>query len=43
VLPIYEECMDKTVKGHNSFSVIPYCICDLQYCTMVFAPAAVAG
>ncbi len=29
--------------GHNSFSVIPHSICDLQYCTIVFAYAAVAG
>jgi len=30
-------------QGKNSFSVIPYYICELQYCTMVFAPAAVVG
>jgi hypothetical protein len=38
-----QKAPDTTVRGHNSFSVIPYSICDLQYCTMVFAPAAVAG
>ena len=32
-----------SVRGHNSSGVIPYCICDLQYCTIVFAPAAIAG
>ena len=35
--------MNISVRGHNSFIVIPYNICDLQYRTIVFALAAIAG